>query len=115
MKKKIWSEVLTSEAELSIIEAGRALRLARERRGLSMQKLATKVGVDSRRISELEKGSPGVSFGIFMQILSVLGLSKGFTECLNPENDLEMISQSVRRARKNAKVHAPITDDEADF
>ena len=115
MKKKNWSALLTTEAESTLIESGRALRVARERRGLSIQKLADRVGVDPRRISELEKGAPGVSIGIFMQILSILELSKGFGECLKPENDVAAISENLRKARRGAKVHSTITDDEADF
>ena len=115
MKKKNWSNFLTSDAERSLIETGQALASARKRRGFSISKLANKVGVDPRRISELEKGSPGVSIGIFLQILSILDLSKGFAECLNPENDIGHISQNIRKLRKNKKLHTPITDDEANF
>jgi transcriptional regulator with XRE-family HTH domain len=115
MKNKNWSALLTAEAELSLVETGRLLSEARQRRSLSIAELARRVGVDPRRISELEKGAPGVSLGIFMQVLSVLDLHKGFGELLRPENDVVTAGASLRKVRKNQKVHTPITDDESDF
>ncbi|MFC1679451.1 helix-turn-helix domain-containing protein [Elusimicrobiota bacterium] len=110
-----WKRTLTAEAETELREAGILLAEARRRRGLSVRKLAARMGVDRRTLAQLEEGSPSVSLGVFFQALSALDLLRGMSEVLRPENDIEGISAAVRRARKRLPPLKAIKDDEVEF
>ncbi len=106
---------LILEASLELKEVGRLLSEARKRRTLSISKLADRIGVDRRTLSQLEKGSPTVSLGIFFQVLSALQLLRGLSEALKPENDIEAISAAVRRARRRQPPLKKISDKKVNF
>lgn len=115
MKLKKWDHVLTGDAAFSLKEAGRLLSEARRRRGMSVIELGRRAGVDRRTVSQLELGRPGVSLGLFFQVLSVLNLVKGIEEFLRPENDLETAALNVRKIRRRQKIVHKIRDDEVNF
>lgn len=115
MKSKKWNTILTGEAALSLKEVGSLLSEARRRRGLSVAALAERAGADRRTVSQLEAGQPGVSIGLFFQVLSLLNLVKGIEEFLKPENDIETAAAQVRRLRKRQKIAKEISDDEVNF
>lgn len=106
---------MTSEASLSLITIGQLIQVARKRRRMSVVELSHRVGVDRRTISQLEVGNPAVSVGVLIQTLSILGLSRGLEAALSPDNDLEAISQAVRRIRQGKKQKKRISDDEVNF
>lgn len=115
MKRKIQKSLLTGEAALLLQEAGRLLGEARKRRGLTLLALAARAGVDRRTLSQLESGRPGVSIGLFFQVLSLLNLAKGIEEFLKPENDVETAALGLRKIRKRETVVKKITADEVNF
>lgn len=115
MKNKAWDHLLTGEASLSLKEVGRLLSEARKRRGLSCSELAHRAGVDRRTLSQLEAGHPGVSIGLFFQVLSLLNLLRGIEESLKPENDMETAMLHVRRIRKHQKITKKISEEEVNF
>lgn len=115
MKTKTWDNFLTAEAAFSLQEAGRLISEARQRRGLTLVELAHRAGVDRRTLSQLESGRPGVSIGLFFQILSLLNLVKGIEEFLKPENDIETAALRVRRIRKRQRIAKKILDEEVNF
>ncbi|MGK5082057.1 helix-turn-helix transcriptional regulator [Bdellovibrionota bacterium FG-1] len=113
--KTPWEQLLPADAGLELKEVGRLLAEARRRREMSISELAGRIGVDRRTLSQLEKGSPKVSLGIFFQVLSALNLLRGIEEILKPENDLEAISTAVRRARSRQKRIKKISDEKVNF
>lgn len=113
--QKNWASIMTAEAAQEMKSLGQLIQIARKRRKMSVSDLANRVGADRRTISQLEKGSPGVSLGVFMQVLSVLNLVRGFSEVLQPENDIDAITIEVRRARKRGRAINKIDDEEVDF
>lgn len=115
MKPKKWDTILTGDAALSLKEAGRLMAEARKRRGMSVLELADRAGVDRRTVSQLEAGHPGVSMGLFFQVLSLFNLVKGIEEFLRPENDIETAAAAVRRIRKRQPVAQEIPDEEVNF
>jgi DNA-binding XRE family transcriptional regulator len=115
MKHKKWETVLTGDAALSLQEVGRLISEARKRRGMSILELANRAGADRRTISQLEVGYPGVSIGLFFQVLSLFNLVKGIEEFLKPENDIETAAARVRKIRKRQKVTKEISADEVNF
>ncbi len=110
-----WDQIMTAEASSTLQEVGRLIQLARKRRKMSSAEIGRRVGVDRRTIAHLESGHPGVSIGVFMQMLSVLNLTAGFGEALKPEYDLEAIAVELRRARKKGKTSKKISASEVNF
>lgn len=115
MKLKTWNNFLTGDAAISLKEAGRLISEARKRRGMTLLELGRRAGVDRRTVSQLESGRPGVSIGLFFQVLSLLNLVKGIEEFLKPENDIETAAARVRKIRKRQQIGKKIPDDEVDF
>ncbi|HAK46167.1 MAG TPA: transcriptional regulator [Spirochaeta sp.] len=71
MKQKLFPKV---ERNLSVF--GENLKAARLRRRLSMEQVAERSGISRTTLGAVEKGSPSVSIGTFMQVLFVLGLDE---------------------------------------
>ncbi len=110
-----WDSLLSAEAAAELRQVGLLLSHARRKRGMSVSELATRMGIDRRTLTQLEKGSPSVSVGIFFQTLSALNLLRGIEEVVRPENDIEAISESLRRMRKRLPATKPISDKKVDF
>lgn len=114
-KRTAWARQLTAEARDELRRLGENLRVARERRGLSVAELARRAGVDRRTIAKLEAGDPTASIGLLLQALSILSLARGFAEVVAPDNDIGAALEEVRRVRRG-KTRAPVIgDDEVDF
>jgi transcriptional regulator with XRE-family HTH domain len=73
-----------------LIKLGENIRLARLRRKLSAEQVAERAGISRLTLIRIEKGSPVVSIGNYLQALFVLGLEK----------DLEQIASSDPLGRK---------------
>jgi HTH-type transcriptional regulator/antitoxin HipB len=56
-------------------DLGAAIKEARKERGFSQVALAKAVGVHQPKISEIERGAPGVRIGLILQVLRALELS----------------------------------------
>jgi transcriptional regulator with XRE-family HTH domain len=62
---------------LRILEGlGQHIKLARLRRKMSTEQLAERAGIGRMTLYKIEKGSPVVSMGNYMQVLFILGLEK---------------------------------------
>ena len=57
-------------------EVGENIKLARLRRNLTMEQDAERAGIARSTLWQVEKGQPSVSFGVYAQVLFVLGLEK---------------------------------------
>ncbi|GHU76076.1 transcriptional regulator [Bacteroidia bacterium] len=57
-------------------ETGGNIKLARLRRNLTMEQIAERAGISRSTLWQVEKGVPTVSFGVYAQVLFVLGLEK---------------------------------------
>ncbi len=113
--KPTWEQLLSSETLASLQEVGRLITQARKLRKMSRSELALRIGVDRRTLTSLEEGRPGVSWGVFFQVLSTLNLLRGIEEVVRPENDLQALSQSIRSARQSHKRHKKIEDKKVNF
>jgi len=58
---------------------GEDIKLARLRRKLSAEQLSERAGISRSTLWQIEKGSPNVSMGYYMQVLFVLGLEKNIS------------------------------------
>jgi len=57
---------------------GENIKLARLRRKLTAGQVAERAGISRRTLVSVEKGSPGVAMGNYLQVLFVLGLADDF-------------------------------------
>lgn len=56
-------------------DLGAAIREARRKRDMNQTDLATRLEVNRESVSRLEKGDPGITLGIVLRALNILGLS----------------------------------------
>ena len=54
---------------------GENIKMARLRRKLTAEQVAERAGISRRTLVSVEKGSPGVAMGNYLQVLFVLGLA----------------------------------------
>jgi transcriptional regulator with XRE-family HTH domain len=72
-----------------LVDLGERLRLARLRRGLSVDITCLRAGISRMTLFRLESGSSAVALGTLVRVLAALSL----------ENDLELIARDDRIGR----------------
>ena len=91
---------------------GERLRTARVRRRWNQANMAERIGVERRTIARLEEGDPGVSLGVFLTALWVLGLGPTAWDVANPESD--KVGSFLEKQRQPSRVRRK-QDVELDF
>ena len=66
---------------------GSDVRNARRRRRIPSALLAERAGISRTTLVKIEKGDPGVSFGIYASVLFVLGMLDRLTSVTDVKND----------------------------
>ena len=66
---------------------GENLRLARLRRGLTATQVAERADISRKTLTAAEHGDPAVSFGVYANVLFVLGLDKDL-DALGADDEL---------------------------
>lgn len=69
---------LVPKAKKLLQTVGENIKLARLRRKLSAGQVAERAGVGRSTLWQIEKGTPTVTMGAYLQVLFVLGLEKDF-------------------------------------
>ncbi|MDP1726860.1 MAG: helix-turn-helix transcriptional regulator [Bacteroidota bacterium] len=82
--------VLLPKNQRILEHLGENIRLARLRRKLSSEQLAQRAQMSRYSIWQIEKGTPGVSMGAYLQVLFVLGF----------EHELESVAANDDLGRK---------------
>jgi HTH-type transcriptional regulator/antitoxin HipB len=65
-------------------DLGAAVKEARRKRGMNQTELATRLEVNRESVSRLETGDPGITLGIVLRALNVLGLSLAIDDAAAP-------------------------------
>ncbi len=86
-RKTLGKEGLPLSIRHKIAQVGQHIKLARKRRGLTMQDMADRMFVTRKTLNRLESGDPGVSFGILASALLTLGLENDLNHLAKPETD----------------------------
>ena len=81
-----------------LAELGLRLRLARERRTLSQELFAERMGVSRETLRRMEKGDPSIAMGTFMRALRVLGL----------DSDVDLLAADDVLGRKLQDLALPV-------
>jgi transcriptional regulator with XRE-family HTH domain len=100
MKKKLQVSIRTENMLNSIADN---IKIARKRRGIKLVDLASRIGVDRGTIVRLENGAPTVSLGLYLEVLNHLNLLEGQDIATNPNNDVEALSQQIKKIRSKTR------------
>ncbi len=84
-------------------ELGENIKLARLRRKLSAEQVSERANISRPTLLSIEKGSESVSIGLYLQVLSVLGLEK---DLLLVAKDDEL-GRKLQDANLSVKERAP--------
>jgi transcriptional regulator with XRE-family HTH domain len=76
--------ILLPTANKILTQVGEDIKLARLRRRLSTEQVAERAGISRSTLWQIEKGTPSVAMGAYLQVLFVMGLEKNL---LNIAND----------------------------
>jgi transcriptional regulator with XRE-family HTH domain len=77
--------MITTRSRKILENLGENIKLARLRRKLSSAQVAERAGISRPTLSAIEKGTPGVSIGLYVQVLFVLGLADDFLKVANDD------------------------------
>ena len=89
-------------------ELGENLAIARKRRKESVKVWGGRIGVSAPTLSRMERGDPGVAFGIYATALWMMGRAQAIPELAAPQFDLGALESEVRVAKARA-VRKPLS------
>jgi transcriptional regulator with XRE-family HTH domain len=112
-QKRHMHESLPPEAAGHISRLGERIRIARKRRAITMEDMASRMFVTRKTLSRLENGDPGVSLAVLTSALWVLGLEKELSEIAVPEKDKVGLYREQQRLPKRIRPKKNL--DELDF
>lgn len=104
--------VYTQKQKKILEQLGENIRLARLRRSLSAKSVAERAGIAVSTMRNIEKGTPGVGIGTFLQVLSVLQLADDLLLIADKDplgrrlQDIRLVTR--KRAPKKKEVTSPI-------
>src|SRR5438046_10417463 len=91
-------QVMPPAAAQALRALGENLAIARVRRHESQRAWAKRLGVSVPTLIRMERGDPGVSAGIYVTALWMIGRADGLAELAAPAADLRAIEGDVRDA-----------------
>jgi transcriptional regulator with XRE-family HTH domain len=108
-------QILSPDASDELKQLAQHISIARKRRRITLRSMAERTGVSIATLSRLERGDPTVSVGGVLQVLGILGLAKGLSRILAPENDIEQTLHEVREIRRTKRELPLFKEEELDF
>jgi transcriptional regulator with XRE-family HTH domain len=100
--------VLRPKEKKILFTLGENIKLARLRRKLSAEQVAERANISRSTLWSIEKGSPNVSMGKYVQVLTVLGLEK---DILAVASD-DILGRKLQDADLKTPKRAPKTEAE---
>ena len=95
--------ILLPSAQKVLEEFGENMKLARLRRKLSAEQVAERANISRSTLWLVEKGTPGVAIGTYLQVLFVLGLEKDFLSVASDDK----LGRKLQDAKLLTKKRAP--------
>lgn len=90
--------ILLPNLQNILTEMGENIRLARLRRGFSVELVAERAGISRATLWAVEKGSPSVAMGIYVSVLNALKLEK----------DILLVAKDDELGRKLQDLNLPV-------
>ena len=87
--------ILTPRVLNNLKQLGENIKLARLRRNLSMSLICERAGISRPTLTEVEKGSPNVSIGIYALVLHALNGNSGELTKVMREDELGRTIQDL--------------------
>lgn len=94
---------LVPKAKKLMRTVGENIKLARLRRKLSAEQVAERAGIGRSTLWQIEKGTPTVAMGAYLQVLFVLGLEKDFLKLAGDDQ----LGRKLQDAGLVVKARAP--------
>ena len=94
---------LLPKTQKILIEMGENIKLARLRRELSTEQVSERAGISRKTLYSIEKGSPKVAIGLYLQVLMILGLEKDFLKVAVDD----VLGRKLQDAKLITKKRAP--------
>jgi len=94
-----------------LVQLGRNLRVARQRRGMTMEDLAQRAGLTRQTLGMLETGTSPAGLDTLLSVLNVLGMSRSLSQVADPQADQLGQTLEFERSRRE-RVRAPAADAE---
>ena len=114
-QKNMLAGAIPPEISEEIIQIGAHISLARKRRSLTMDEMASRMFVSRKTLSRLEKGESGVSLAVLASALWVLGLEKDLQAIAAPEKDSIGIFHERKKLPKRIRTVQVTRQDKLDF
>ena len=97
--------IIMPRMQKQLEQVGEQIKLARLRRRYTVDLIAERVGTSRTTIWKVEKGDPGVAFGVYAKVLSAIGLPHDI-ELLARDDELGRLIQDSElltrgKGRKN--------------
>jgi transcriptional regulator with XRE-family HTH domain len=105
---------MPSRVNHSLETLGQNLRVARSRRGWTLEEMAQSMFVTRKTLSRLEKGDPGVGLSVLASALFVLGFIEDLSKLADPGLDQIGLAHEKRRMAGPVRKKR-ITDEDRDF
>lgn len=106
---------LPAPARDGLAQLGRDLSLARRRRRIPVRRMAARMRVSPTTVTRLERGDPGVSLGVLMTALWLLGMQDRLATLVAPETDAVGQRASLAAAPRRVAATRERGDDGPDF
>ena len=94
--------ILLPTATKILSQLGEDIKLARLRRKLSTKQIAERAGISRSTLWLIEKGTPNVAMGAYLQVLFVMGLEKNMLLLANDDLLGRKIQDADLLVRKRA-------------
>ncbi|MBB5045971.1 transcriptional regulator with XRE-family HTH domain [Rhodopseudomonas rhenobacensis] len=88
--------------EQALKRLGENLRVARIRRGITIEEAAEKIGTGRRAVMEAEKGKASTASGVYVALLWAYDLLGPFSDLANPATDEQGLA--LASAKENTRV-----------
>ncbi len=94
--------IIMPRMQKQLEQVGEQIKLARLRRKYTVDLIAERVGVSRTTIWKVEKGDPGVAFGVYAKVLSAIGLPHDI-ELLARDDELGRLIQDSELLKKGKR------------
>lgn len=94
--------IIMPRMQKQLAQVGEQIKLARLRRKYTVDLIAERAGISRTTLWKVEKGDPGVAFGVYAKVLSAIGLPHDI-ELLARDDELGRLIQDSELLKKGKR------------
>jgi transcriptional regulator with XRE-family HTH domain len=99
------------QVEQALKRLGENLRLARNRRKLTIEEAAQKIGTGPRAVMDAEKGKPSTTVGVYAALLWAYDLLTPLSDLANPNTDEQGLTLASNKERTRVRKSKGLSSD----